>query len=210
MAVDRVARADEAPWAVDQPLPLPQGVNDLALPAASSQHASLGGAVNQCTGSAGKGGLGTHGSGMGGGGSGYGIGTGGFGKGASGYGTGGGYFGRKASSRIGAVSGEPIILGSVDRSTIERVIKRHLNQIRYCYQRELQKDQDLAGKITVKFVIAADGTVASAQVDTSTLNNPVLERCVVARFQRMKFEPPAGGGVVIVRYPIVFSVAEET
>ncbi len=211
VAVDRVARADEVPWAVDQPLPLPQGVSDLALPADPTQHASIG-AVNQCTGGGtGLGGLGTHGSGMGGGGSGYGIGAAGLGsKGASGYGTGGGYFGRKSSSKVASVSGEPIILGSIDRASIERVIKRHLNQIRYCYQRELQKDQDLAGKITVKFVIAADGTVASAQVDASTLNNPVLERCVVARFTRMKFAAPAGGGVVIVRYPIVFSVAEET
>jgi Ca-activated chloride channel family protein len=197
VAVDRRVRADEIPMTVDQPLPLPAGVSDLAVP---SQHATLGG--GSCSGGGsgqmGLGGLGTKGYGSGGGGSGY------------GYGSGGGYFGAKGSGSVGAVSGSPIILGAIDRSSIERVIKRHLNQIRYCYTRELQKDPDLAGKISVKFVIAADGTVASAEVDTSTLANPVLERCIVSRFQRMKFPAPAGGGVVIVRYPFVFSVAEES
>ena len=207
VAVDRRIRADELPMTVDQPLPLPAGVSDLALPSAPSTHGATGGAANSCYGS---GGLGAGGSGLGGGGTGMGLGGLGTrrrGRGASGYGSGGGYFGRKASGSVSSVAGSPIILGAIDRSSIERVIKRHLNQLRYCYQRELQKDPDLEGKITVRFVIAADGNVASAEVDVSTLDNPVLESCVVRRFRRMKFDAPAGGGIVIVRYPIVFSVA---
>ncbi len=193
VAVDRIARSDEVPWTVDQPLPMPQGVSDLALPATPTEHAAVGNRAPTCSGSVGLGGLGTKG----------------YGSGASGYGSGGGYFGRKASRGIGTASGSPIILGSIDRSSIEKVIKRHLNQIRYCYQRELQKDPDLAGKITVKFVIAPDGSVSSAEVATSTVANPILEKCVTRRFLKMKFEPPAGGGIVIVRYPIVFNVQEE-
>jgi hypothetical protein len=36
-----------------------------------------------------------------------------------------------------------------------------MNQIRYCYQRELTKNPELGGKVVVKFVIAKDGTVSS-------------------------------------------------
>ena len=37
-----------------------------------------------------------------------------------------------------------------------------MNQIRYCYQRELTKNPSLGGEITVKIVIAEDGSVSQA------------------------------------------------
>jgi hypothetical protein len=155
----------------------------------------------------GAGGLGARGSGLGGGGTAEGLGglgTKGIGSGSSGYGSGGGSFGAKGEGGIGAVGGDPIILGALDRSLIDEVIKRHMNQIRYCYQRELTKNPSLAGKVVVKFVIAKDGSVSSASKKTSTINNGAVEQCVVGRFMRMQFPEPKGGGIVIVSYPFTF------
>lgn len=90
------------------------------------------------------------------------------------------------------------------REAIDAVVRRHTNQIQYCYQRELVKNQALQGRITVGFLIASDGTVSSASVDESTLNSPAVEDCVVGRFLRMKF--PAQEGSTVVSYPFVFSV----
>ena len=104
-----------------------------------------------------------------------GLGTKGRGSGASGYGSGGGNFGSKGEGGIGTVGGDPIILGALDKSLIDAVIKRNMAQIRYCYQRELTKNPTLGGKITVKFVIAKDGTVSSATTKTSTLQKELLE-----------------------------------
>lgn len=101
--------------------------------------------------------------------------------------------------------GEPVILGALDRSLIDEVIRRNMAQIRYCYQRELTKSPALEGKLVVKFVIAPDGTVSSATTKTSTLNNPAVEQCVNGRFMKMQFPEPKGGGVVIVSYPLVFT-----
>jgi Ca-activated chloride channel homolog len=142
-------------------------------------------------GAAGMGGLGIRGTGPGGGG--------------SGYGKGGGNFGAKGVGSVATVSGDPIILGSLDRGLISEVIKRHMNQIRYCYQRELQQDPGLAGKVVMKFTVGADGAVSSAEVETSTLGSATVEGCILGRFQRMTFPVPAGSGVVVVRYPLVFS-----
>lgn len=156
----------------------------------------------------GSGGLGARGSGLGGGGSAEGLGglgTKGIGSGRSGYGSGGGSFGDKAKGGIGKVGGDPIILGALDRSLIDEVIKRHMNQIRYCYQRELTKNPSLAGKVVIKFVIAKDGTVSSASVKSSTMGNPGVESCISGRFMRMQFPEPKGGGIVIVSYPFLFS-----
>ncbi len=156
----------------------------------------------------GAGGLGARGSGLGGGGTAEGLGglgTKGRGSGASGYGSGGGNFGSKGEGGIGTVGGDPIILGALDKSLIDAVIKRNMNQIRYCYQRELTKNPQLGGKITVKFVIAKDGTVSSATTKSSTMGSPAVESCINGRFMRFQFPEPKGGGIVIVSYPFIFS-----
>jgi hypothetical protein len=156
----------------------------------------------------GSGGLGSRGSGLGGGGTAEGLGglgTKGIGQGSSGYGSGGGSFGQKGEGGIGRIGGDPIILGALDRSLIDEVVKRHMNQIRYCYQRELSKDPSLAGKVVVKFVIAKDGSVSTASTKQTTMNNAAVESCVNQRFMRMQFPTPKGGGVVIVSYPFLFS-----
>lgn len=156
----------------------------------------------------GSGGLGSRGSGLGGGGTAEGLGglgTKGRGSGSSGYGSGGGNFGAKGEGGIGRIGGDPIILGALDKSLIDAVIKKNMNQIRYCYQRELNKSPDLGGKIVVKFVIAKDGTVSSAQTKSSTMGNPAVESCINGRFMRFVFPEPKGGGIVIVSYPFIFS-----
>jgi len=156
----------------------------------------------------GSGGLGSRGSGIGGGGTAEGLGglgTKGIGSGASGYGSGGGDFGKKGDGGIGAVGGDPIILGALDRSLIDEVIKRHMNQIRYCYQRELVKNNALAGKIVIKFTIAKDGSVSQAGTKTTSMNNQAVESCIEGRFYKMQFPQPKGGGIVVVSYPFMFS-----
>ncbi len=156
----------------------------------------------------GSGGLGARGSGLGGGGTADGLGgmgTKGRGSGSSGYGSGGGDFGAKGEGGIGAVGGDPIILGALDKSLIDAVIKRNMAQIRYCYQRELTKNPTLGGKITVKFTIAKDGTVSSASTKSSTMSNEAVEGCINTRFMKFQFPEPKGGGVVIVSYPFIFS-----
>jgi len=155
----------------------------------------------------GSGGLGARGSGLGGGGTAAGLGglgTKGRGSGASGYGSGGGNFGAKGEGGIGRIGGDPIILGALDKSLIDAVIKKHMNQIRYCYQRELPKDPSLGGKVTVKFVISKTGSVSRASTKTTTMNNKAVEGCINSRFMRFKFPEPKGGGIVIVSYPFIF------
>jgi len=104
-----------------------------------------------------------------------------------------------------AHAGEEVILGKLDKDVIDAVIKRNLNQVRYCYQRELTKVPTLEGKIVVKFVIAKDGTVPSAVTKSSTMASPAVEECVNGRFMHMQFPAPTGGGIVIVSYPFSFS-----
>jgi outer membrane biosynthesis protein TonB len=158
----------------------------------------------------GFGGLGLRGSGSGGGGIGDtigigGIGTRGRGGGTGGYGSGVGVLGGKKDVDIGITSAEPTVMGSLDKELIRQVIHRNRGQIRYCYESELTSHPNLKGKVAIKFVISASGTVAQASVAQSDVHDAELETCVAGRVHTWVFPKPKGGGVVIVTYPFVFN-----
>lgn len=195
VAVDRLVRTHTSPSRIKQPQPMPAGVSNLAV----GSCAAVGADGEMMGGQYGSAGFGARGHGKGGGGSGYG----------SGYGSGGGYLGAKGNGRIGVVSGDPVVMGSLDRDVIDRVIRQHLAEIRYCYRRQLQMDWDLEGRVAFRFVIAVDGSVVSVEVVESDLGNPIVEDCIARRLRRLSFPMPDGGGVVVVTYPFVFSPREE-
>ncbi|MEO1335084.1 MAG: AgmX/PglI C-terminal domain-containing protein, partial [Myxococcota bacterium] len=90
---------------------------------------------------------------------------------------------------------------------IRRVIKRHIAQIRYCYERELQVTPGLFGKVSTLFVISAEGGVNQAKVEQTTLKNEKVERCVLSKIRTWKFPKPRGGGIVVVKYPFIFKTS---
>ncbi|XXF75313.1 adventurous gliding motility protein GltG [Myxococcaceae bacterium GXIMD 01537] len=158
--------------------------------------------------SGGFGGLGLRGSGKGGG-TGETLGIGGVGtKGrTSGYGAGVGVLGGKEIVDI--TSSGPIVMGSLDKELIRQVIQRNRGQIRYCYESQLNRVPKLNGKVAIKFVIKADGSVASSEVAQSTAGDAELEQCVAGRVRTWQFPKPKGDGVVVVTYPFIFKQSGE-
>ncbi|ADO71631.1 TonB family protein [Stigmatella aurantiaca] len=154
----------------------------------------------------GVGGLGSRGNGSGGGGKALGIG--GLGTQGSGRGTGGNGgidLGGKGRATTKVVPGKTTVIGGLDKDVIAKVIRRHQNEIKYCYETELNKNPSLAGKVAVAFTIDPAGAVAEANVSESTLGNATAENCMLSRIRRWKFPEPKGGGVVAVTYPWLFS-----
>ena len=104
-----------------------------------------------------------------------------------------------------AWGGDPVIIGALDKDLIHAVAKRNMNQIRYCYQRELTKDPTLGGTVVVAFTVAGDGSVTRARVKSATLDSTAVSGCIVNRFKQFRFPEPKGGGIAVVSYPFVFS-----
>jgi hypothetical protein len=98
----------------------------------------------------------------------------------------------------------PTIMGSLAREVVERVIRENINQIRYCYEVELQRHQNLAGRVVASWVISASGRVVRVKIKDSTLGSKRTEKCIMRRIKTWQFPRPAGGGVVTVNYPFVF------
>ncbi|MFT3709246.1 MAG: AgmX/PglI C-terminal domain-containing protein [Archangium sp.] len=94
-----------------------------------------------------------------------------------------------------------------DRDLVLKVVKRHQNQIRFCYESELNKTPDLAGKVTIAWTIDGTGAVSIAQVAESGLRNETVENCILQRVKAWKFPEPQGGQEVSITFPWVFQVA---
>jgi outer membrane biosynthesis protein TonB len=97
------------------------------------------------------------------------------------------------------------VMGSLTKEQIERVVRQHRNEIKFCYEQELQKNPKLAGSIKIKFTISGTGSVMSALVADTSMKSPAVERCMTGKIQRWAFPEPKGGGIVIVNYPFNFS-----
>jgi hypothetical protein len=90
----------------------------------------------------------------------------------------------------------------VDKAALRKAIQAHAPEIGKCYQAALDRDPRLAGKVLLKWVIAAGGTAENVQVaDGTTLEDHALHECMKARVASWKFPRPVGGGVATVTYP---------
>lgn len=102
---------------------------------------------------------------------------------------------------------ETIVMGGLDKSVIDEYIRRHLLQLRSCYEQVLPIKPTLRGRVLTKFVIHGSGKVESARVMETTLGKPEVERCVLGVLRRIEFPEPLGGGRVEVDYPFSFAPA---
>jgi TonB family protein len=91
--------------------------------------------------------------------------------------------------------------GNSFKEIVRRVIRQHKNEIRYCYQKELQSQEDLAGRVVVRFTITPTGAVISSMIAESSLGNRAVESCIAQSVRRWLFPKPHGGGLVEVNYP---------
>lgn len=134
-----------------------------------------------------------------------GLATAGKGGGTNAYkGTGSLAVGNIGSADVGVLEEESEVDGGLDKEAIARVIRQQLGQIRYCYERQLSANPDLYGKILIKFTIGAAGSVVAQTIGNTSLNNAMVEGCILRRIAGWQFPTPKGGTSVLVTYPFLF------
>jgi hypothetical protein len=121
--------------------------------------------------------------------------------------------GLDTSARVTAVNGMCVVTSTGETftvpdpdaqcTTVYEPIGGAMNSIRYCYERELQKNPALSGRIVVTYAIKPDGSVTAVGVQSETLYNAAVEKCVAGKFERLTY----GSGwptQIAVRFPIEF------
>jgi outer membrane biosynthesis protein TonB len=145
----------------------------------------------------------------GGGGTGWGtIGTGRYGTIGIGSGTGTGY--RRSSAVPAIVLGRPAVTsvnpgapspGELDTAIVRRYLRRNIQKVQYCYEKELIAKPKLTGTVSVRFTILESGTVAAT---TASGVDPEVSRCVANVVGGIEFPRPKGEGGVQVTLPFTF------
>ncbi len=154
----------------------------------------------------GHGGMGLRGTGSGGGGTGFGrI----HGMGRIDTGGGRGVKGKlrkkgKRKKKVRARAGRGTVSAFCKEKDILRVVNARQRGISYCYEKELAKNPELAGKVTISWRIAMNGKVQKVIVVSSTLGSKKVEACMKRSIQRWSFPRPEGG-MCQIRFPFVFS-----
>lgn len=138
--------------------------------------------------------------------------------GAAGYGEGrfgGGHIGRGGGSvgeKVGDIQvpdfrtnySESEVVGGLTREQVEAVVRRNQGQLAYCYEKALQSNPKLHGRINSRWVIGPQGNVTSARISSSSIRSGEVEGCVTRSISSWKFPRPVGGVHVDVSYPFDF------
>ena len=104
-----------------------------------------------------------------------------------------------------SIPAETVVVGLMDPDIILKILREHIPQFRYCYQREIEaRRENIQGMVKLSFSIGASGNVTKAGViEDSTL--PVeVKKCVVNVLYGIQFPKLAAEGVVEVVQPFNF------
>jgi len=97
--------------------------------------------------------------------------------------------------------------GELETDAVRRVVGRRVRELVGCYERELESNPGLKGRIDVRFTIDQAGRVKSVSLTQNTTNKAVGD-CVTRRIRRYRFPSPEGGDATF-EYPLFFEPAKQ-
>src|SRR6478609_144816 len=114
-----------------------------------------------------------------------GRGLGGNGKGGLGGGDGSGN-GEAGEHKVAGKAAAPAGQG-LSAEQIRRVVMSRMGAFQACYEIASAHDPTLKGSVGVAFSVSPGGSVSSASITGSSLNNPRVEGCILRQFNRLQF-----------------------
>jgi hypothetical protein len=128
-------------------------------------------------------------------------GLGGLGKGGLGAGEGSGSGDESGEHKL-AGKGAPPAGQGLSAEQIRRVVMSRMGAFQACYEIASAHDPTLKGSVGVSFSVAPGGSVSSANVTGSSLNNPRVEGCILRQFKRLQF--PSADKASGASFPFAF------
>lgn len=102
-----------------------------------------------------------------------------------------------------ADAGRVLIVGA------ERSIAAIRPRLRACYQKGLQRDRKMQGKVVVSLLVASDGSVEKTDVRSNTGLGPDVTACILHVLKSSTFNPPGPGNTAVLDVPVAFFAAEQ-
>mgnify|MGYP000070664532 CR=1 FL=1 len=88
--------------------------------------------------------------------------------------------------------------GKLAAEDVRSVIRRHRYEVKSCHKKGLKANPGAKGSLTLDVVVSETGSVTSAKVRSSQLDDKAIEGCVVKKVKRWTFPVPEGGSAAIM------------
>ena len=98
----------------------------------------------------------------------------------------------------------PRVQGGIPREVVHRVMRRHIHEMRYCYEQTLNRRPEVRGRVSLRFAITPAATVGASSVTANTTGDAALGTCLAQRVRRWRFPTCTGCGVDMVHADLVF------
>ena len=121
--------------------------------------------------------------------------------------------GEKGESRVRAVvresSPQDLDSAELDPNAVAAKIRQYKGALIACYESALKRNPSLSGKITLRFTINKAGKVSKAEIETDTMHDDDVNKCIIERASAWRFPPPKGEGEdVQFAYPFIFQASK--
>lgn len=93
------------------------------------------------------------------------------------------------------------------KESVKEVINSHRGSIDFIYRKALRENPSLRGVIVFELTISPNGSIISAKIVSSNVNDPSFEEQVLKRIQTWKFPPHPSNENTVIKYPLEFSPA---
>lgn len=98
---------------------------------------------------------------------------------------------------------EATVTGALDKDIVRRIVRAHINEVRFCYRQALERQPKLGGRLVVEFAVDTSGNVLTATVADTEIADASVGACITRAVRRWRFPSPTG--TVTVRFPFVLS-----
>jgi hypothetical protein len=86
----------------------------------------------------------------------------------------------------------------LDEAMIRRYMRRNLEKIGYCYEKELLGNDGLEGTVVAKFTLDGNGAVIESKASGVS---PEVSGCIASVISNIKFPKIGGAGIYPIKYP---------
>lgn len=111
----------------------------------------------------------------------------------------------KGSVMVAGVPVEKIAVSVIDRDAIRRLLREHIPQFRFCYQKELDANKNpegFQGVMNFRFFIGGAGRVNRSEITSEEITSDKVRDCMKNVLHGIQFPAPKGDRTVEVNQPM--------
>ena len=91
------------------------------------------------------------------------------------------------------------------KEDILTALRLKLSDVVQCYEKQLENDPKLSGRLEIELEIGIDGSVSRGQLLVNEVGSPLLEVCIVRTLTAWTFPPPPNQEPLMLQIPFDFT-----